>query len=231
MCWMTEKEARYHLKQQAKSEARHHIAHKSSLQFQRENRDIVADACIAVSEAEHELRKIAKDLATKDASKRQKTLPIALKHASKKAIDQYISDTDYLYSIAESQKWRLMLDYKGYSLPGVADPHPTCGSWRFSKCPDHDYIKRINHSCNMMSCPIYVRKAGSRIATKIGKRIWQFGLGEQSITKGRKNPKPSHVIESIGAGSEFWGYSASKKQRTLSQMRKLAGIRGGGVLN
>ena len=155
-------------------------------------------------------------------------------HELKKDVDQQInlekinlSNTGYLYGMAEKSTWKTMLDFQGYTLPGTADPHITCGTWRFTKCPEHNYGKRIIHSCNRLSCPICVRKAGQRIAKKIERRIWLFGLMVRKTSNFRRNPLPSHVIESIQADDIFWTYSKSKQQRILQEMRKIAGITAG----
>lgn len=137
------------------------------------------------------------------------------------------SNTSYLYELAEKQRWKLMLGHNGYVLPGHADPHPTCGKWRFSKCLDHNYGKRSKHSCNRLACSYCVRQAGAKIAKKIEKRIWLWKLMTESISNNRKNPKPSHVIESIPAGDIFWTYHKSKQQRIKKDMRKIAGIKAG----
>ncbi len=137
------------------------------------------------------------------------------------------TNTSHIYELAKRSEWKLMLDFQGYVLPGSADAYETCGKWRFSKCREHNYGKRIVHSCNRLSCPICVQKAGQKIAKKIERRICLYGLMVQKTTNQRRNPKPSHVVESITADDIFWSYSKSKQQRILKEMRKIAGIQGG----
>ena len=137
------------------------------------------------------------------------------------------TNTAHIYELAKRSEWKLMLDFQGYTLPGGADPYETCGKWRFSKCREHSYGKRIVHSCNRLSCPACVQRAGQRIAKKIERRICLYGLMVQKTTNHRRNPKPSHVVESIPADDIFWSYSKSKQQRILKKMRTIAGIQGG----
>ncbi|MCJ8305442.1 MAG: hypothetical protein HRU07_00140 [Nitrosopumilus sp.] len=137
------------------------------------------------------------------------------------------TNTEHIYELAKRSEWKLMLDFQGYTLPGSADQYETCGKWRFSKCRDYNYGKRIVHSCNRLSCPVCVQKAGMRIAKKIERRIWLYRLMIQKTTNQKRNSKPSHVVESIPADDIFWSYSKSKQQRILKQMRRIAGITGG----
>lgn len=138
-----------------------------------------------------------------------------------------LSNTEYLYDLAKDSTWKTMLDFQGYVLPGTGDPYKTCGTWRFSKCREHNYGKRIVHSCNRLSCSTCVQKAGQRIAKKIERRIWLYRLMIQKTTNQKRNDKPSHVVESIPTDDIFWSWSKSKQQRVLKEMRKIAGIRGG----
>jgi len=137
------------------------------------------------------------------------------------------SNTTHLYEMAQNAQWRLMIDFQGYTLPGGADPHESCGTWRFSKCREHNYGKRFIHSCNRLSCPTCVKRTGQKIAKKLERRIWLYRLMMQKTTSKRQNPKPSHIVESIPADDIFWSYSKSKQQRILKEMRKIAGITGG----
>jgi hypothetical protein len=137
------------------------------------------------------------------------------------------TNTAHIYELAKRSEWKLMLDFQGYTLPGGADAYETCGKWRFSKCREHNYGKRISHSCHRLSCPVCVDKAGQRTAKKIERRVCLYGLIIQKTSNKRRNPKPSHVIESIPADDIFWSYSKSKQQRILKEMRKIAGIQGG----
>ncbi len=49
----------------------------------------------------------------------------------------------------------------------------------------------------------------------------------KKITNGRKNPKPSHVLESIKYDDVFWTYSKQKQNRILKEIRKIAGLEAG----
>jgi len=138
-----------------------------------------------------------------------------------------LSNTEHLYELAKKSEWKLMMDFQGFTLPGNSDSYKTCGTWRFSVCREHSYGKRIIHSCNRLSCPTCVKKAGQRIAKKIERRIWLYGLMIQKQSNQRRNPKPSHIIESIPADDIFWKWSKSKQQRVLKEMRRIAGITGG----
>jgi len=137
------------------------------------------------------------------------------------------TNTDYLYSLAESGQWKTMMDYKGFKLPATSDPYATCGKFRYAMCPIDNQVKRFKHTCHRLSCPICVRKAGQRIATKIQRRIWLYSLMVKELSHSRKNPLPSHVIESIPANSKFWNYSKQKQNRIFNEMRKIAGITAG----
>ena len=141
--------------------------------------------------------------------------------------DLDLSNTSHLYKLAKDAAWKTMLDFQGYVLPGTGDPHPTYGTWRFSVCREHSYGKRIVHSCNRLSCPTCVQKAGQRIAKKIERRIWLYRLMIQKITNQQRNSKPSHIVESIPADDVFWTWGKSKQQRVLKEMRRIAGITGG----
>ena len=132
-----------------------------------------------------------------------------------------------MYQLAEKGTWKTMMDVAGAKLPGCADPYPVCNSWVFRKCVSHEYGKRVNHSCNRLSCPTCVRSAGIRIAKKIERRMFLYGLKEQHESKGSRNPKSSHVIEAIHPKDEFWSLPRHKQNMKLKEMRKIAGIKGG----
>ena len=139
----------------------------------------------------------------------------------------YSSNTDYMYAQAERGHWASMIDIDGAKLPGAAEKYSTCGLVRFMACPYDSYAKRIRHNCGRLSCPICVRGAGAKIAAKLARRLWLYRCMIQQETKGKKNPYPSHVIESIPGNSPFWKWSKSKQNRILSDCRKIAGLSGG----
>ena len=74
-------------------------------------------------------------------------------------------------------------------------------------------------------------KLKTRTAKKIERRIWLYRLYIQKITKGRKNPYPSHIIEAIDPKDDFWNWSKQKQTETLRKIRKCVGIFGGAEIN
>lgn len=138
-----------------------------------------------------------------------------------------VSNTDYMYAQAEAGHWATMPDHDGYKLPGCAQKYTTCGLVRFMACENHDHAKRVRHNCGRLSCHVCVRPAASRIARKLARRTWLWRHMIQSETQLKKNPLPSHVIESIPANSVFWTYSKSKQARLRAEFRKIAGLEGG----
>ena len=142
-----------------------------------------------------------------------------------------VSNTQFMYELAEKATWKTMMNVGYAKLPGCADPYPVCGSWVFRRCPDHNYGKRVKYACNRLSCPACVRAAGIRIAKKIERRMFLYGLREQFLSKGSRNPKSSHVIEAIHPSDPFWDLPRHKQNMLLKKMRKIAGIKGGVEIN
>lgn len=120
-----------------------------------------------------------------------------------------------------------MLDVNGYVLPGTRDPYESCGERGFKKCLSHDYGKGFTQRCHRLACNRCVRRAGQRIARKIKRRLWLMCLKIKFETKGRKNPLPSHILESIPAGDIFYTFSKQKQTRLYKIFRVMAGITGG----
>lgn len=137
------------------------------------------------------------------------------------------TNTDYLYSLAEAGTWKTMMDYKGFKLPGTLDEYQTCGKFRYVMCPTDNFVRRIRHSCHRLGCPVCVRSAGKRAGKKIQRRVWLYGLMVRKLSNSRRNPLPSHIIESIPANDIFWSWSKSKQNRILNEMRRIAGITAG----
>lgn len=137
------------------------------------------------------------------------------------------SSTEFLYDLAEQRRWAMMLDVRGHMLPGTRDKYETCGRQAYSKCLNHSQAKSYIQNCHRLSCPTCVRHAGQRMARKIKRRLWLMTLKIQHETRGRKNPKPSHIVESIPAHDIFWTYNKQKRNRLLKIFREIAGITGG----
>ena len=168
------------------------------------------------------------DLVRMEALELAQNSRIELKHLQKPDLSKDdLSNTNFLYLLAQEATWKTMMDYEGYKLPGTLDPYPTCGKFRFTMCPVDNFVRRIKHHCNRLGCSVCVREAGKRAAKKIQRRIWLYGLMVRQMTNMRKNPLPSHVIESIPANDIFWTWSKSKQNRILNEMRKIAGITSG----
>lgn len=140
---------------------------------------------------------------------------------------EFASNTDYMFAQAEKGHWAAMPDVAGAKLPGAGERYSTCGLWRFMACEYDSYAKRIKHNCGRLSCPICVRGAAAKIAGKMARRAWLWRLMIQQETKGKKNPYPSHIVESIPGNSPFWDWSKSKQNRVIADCRKIAGIEGG----
>jgi len=94
-----------------------------------------------------------------------------------------------------------------------------------------NFARRFVYHCGRIGCEVCAKRAGARIAKKIERRITLYGLRTRKLSKGRKNPLSSHVIEAVEPKSEFWNYPKEKQNRILKRMRVLAGISGGVVIN
>lgn len=141
--------------------------------------------------------------------------------------DNFTSNTDYMFGQAEAGHWASMPDIGGAKLPGAAPKYSTCGLWRFMGCPYDNWAKRLRHNCGRLSCHVCVRGAAGKIASRLARRLWLWRCMIQQETKGKTNPLPSHVIESIPGNSEFWTWSKQKQNRVLAECRQIAGLTGG----
>ena len=137
------------------------------------------------------------------------------------------SNTELMYLIASRGANKTMMDWNGFVLPGGGDPYNTCGKFRFVFCGKDLCGKRLLNSCKRLSCPVCCKKAGSSIADKVSTRIWSYGNMINKLSKGRRSPKSSHIVESISPDSIFWSYGKQKQLKLLSKIRKDVGIQGG----
>jgi hypothetical protein len=127
--------------------------------------------------------------------------------------------------------WKTMMSKDGWKLPATFDSYNICGKGSFKSCSLDNVAKSFVYHCGRIGCEVCAKRAGARIAKKIERRITLSSLRIQKLSKGRRNPLASHVIESIEPNSEFWSYSKEKQNRVLKRMRIIAGISGGCVIN
>ncbi len=145
--------------------------------------------------------------------------------------DKPLTNTGRMWQAALNGQYKTMMDHKGWKLPGTFDSYNICGKGYFKICPTDKFVRRFVYHCGRMGCETCAKRAGSRMAKKIERRIWLYGLRIQSLSNGKNNPLSSHVIEAIDPASEFWNYSKVKQTSTLKKARKLAGITGGAEIN
>jgi len=142
-----------------------------------------------------------------------------------------LTSTGRMWAFALAGIWKTMIDDNGWKLPATFDRYNICGKFGFKTCSPDGIGKRFVYHCGRLGCEICAKRAGSRIAKKIERRITLYSLRIQKLSKGRKNPLASHVIEAIDPKSEFWNWSKEKQNRILKKMRIIAGISGGCVIN
>jgi len=142
-----------------------------------------------------------------------------------------LTNTGRMWAMALSGIWKTMMDKDGWKLPATFDSYNICGKGHFKICPPDNFVKSFVYHCGRIGCEVCAKRAGSRIAKKIERRITLYGLRTQKLSKGRKNPLASHVIESIEPNSEFFNYPKEKQNRILKKMRIIAGISGGCVID
>ena len=142
-----------------------------------------------------------------------------------------LTNTGRMWACALMGIWKTMMDKDGWKLPATFDSYNICGKAGYKTCQADLYGKRFVYHCGRIGCEVCAKRAGARIAKKIERRITLYGLRTKHLSKGRKNPLPSHVIEAIEPKSEFWNYPREKQNRILKKMRILAGISGGVVIN
>jgi len=150
---------------------------------------------------------------------------------NKQTDSKELTNTGRMWACALMGIWKTMMDKDGWKLPATFDSYNICGKGFFKACFNDRFAKRFVYHCGRIGCEICAKRAGSRIAKKIERRITLYSLRIQKISKGRKNPLASHVIEAIEPNSEFWNYTKEKQNRVLKKMRVIAGISGGCVIN
>ena len=143
-----------------------------------------------------------------------------------------LTNTGRMWACALKGIWKTMIDVDGSKLPATFDSYNICGKGFFKICQlGCNFARRFVYHCGRIGCEVCAKRAGARLAKKIERRIWLYGLRTKHITKGRKTPLPSHVIEAIDPKSEFWNFPKEKQNRILKKMRIIAGISGGCVIN
>jgi len=148
----------------------------------------------------------------------------------KESEDKPLTNTGRMWACALAGIWKTMIDVNGSKLPATFASYNICGKGVFKTCPIDNVGKRFVYHCGRIGCEVCAKRAGARIAKKIERRITLYALRIQKLSKGRKNPLASHVIEAIDPKSEFWDWSKEKQNRKLKEMRKIAGISGGCVI-
>jgi len=149
----------------------------------------------------------------------------------KQSEEKPLTNTGRMWASALAGIWKTMMDIDGSKLPATFDSYNICGKGAFRTCLPNSIGKRFVYHCGRIGCEVCAKRAGARIAKKIERRIWLYSLRIQKLSKGRKNPLPSHVIEAIDPKSEFWNWNKQKQVSTLKKIRKLAGISGGAEIN
>ncbi len=150
---------------------------------------------------------------------------------TKESDTKELTNTGRMWACALIGVWKTMMDKDGWKLPATFDSYNICGKGFFKICSLDKFVKRFVYHCGRIGCEICAKRAGSRMAKKIERRIWLYSLRTKHLTKGRKNPLPSHVIEAIDPKDDFWNWKKEKQVSTLKKVRKLAGISGGAEIN
>jgi len=150
---------------------------------------------------------------------------------SKESSTKELTNTGRMWACALQGVWKTMMDKDGWKLPATFDSYNICGKGFFKICSSDKFVKRFVYHCGRIGCEVCAKRAGARIAKKIERRVWLYGLRTRHLSKGRRNPLPSHVIEAIDPKDEFWNLSKEKQTSLLKKMRKLAGISGGVEIN
>jgi len=153
------------------------------------------------------------------------------KELTKESDTKELTNTGRMWACALMGIWKTMMDKDGWKLPATFDSYNICGKGFFKICSPDEFVKRFVYHCGRIGCEVCAKRAGARIAKKIERRIWLYGLKIKYLTKGRKNPLSSHVIEAIDPKSDFWNWNKEKQVSTLKKIRKLAGITGGAEIN
>jgi len=150
---------------------------------------------------------------------------------TKESDTKELTNTGRMWACALIGVWKTMMDKDGWKLPATFDSYNICGKGFFKICSIDKFVKRFVYHCGRIGCEVCAKRAGARMAKKIERRIWLYSLRTRHLTKGRKNPLPSHVIEAIDPKDDFWNWKKEKQVSTLKKIRKLAGISGGAEIN
>jgi len=142
-----------------------------------------------------------------------------------------LTNTGRMWACALMGIWKTMIDVNGWKLPATFNKYNICGKGFFKTCQADGFAKRFVYHCGRIGCEVCAKRAGARIAKKIERRVTLYALRTKNLSKGRKNPLASHVIEAVEPKSEFWNYPKEKQNRILKKMRIIAGINGGCVIN
>jgi len=143
-----------------------------------------------------------------------------------------LTNTGRMWACALMGIWKTMMDKDGWKLPATFDSYNICGKGFYKICQfGCKFAKRFVYHCGRIGCEVCAKRAGARMAKKIERRIWLYGLRTKHITKGRKNPLPNHVIEAIDPKSEFWDWKKPQQVSFLKKIRVIAGITGGAEIN
>ena len=127
----------------------------------------------------------------------QKTLPPYFGPASKPSITILEKVAAFVYEFSLLTNWNI-IEYQGWRLPAVLDPHSWCGIWTTLGCLNvrlHTklgkrgfvYIKQFQRSCYRASCKTCYVKWIARSANRATRRIEQY-------CKEHPGKKPIHLI-------------------------------------
>jgi len=145
--------------------------------------------------------------------------------------DNRPTNTGRMWMAALMGVWKTMMDVDGWKLPGTFNKYNICGKGSFKMCSEHNFVRGFVYHCGRIGCEICAKRAGSRAAKKIERRIWLYGLKMKFDSKDRRNPLASHIIEAIDPRSEFWTWSETKRVQVIKRIRKRVGITSGAEIN
>ncbi|RZD43722.1 MAG: hypothetical protein CXT78_07705 [Thaumarchaeota archaeon] len=178
-------------------------------------------------ETNHELSKQELQEAVKLSGYTKKEKSIVNKEIENKPL----TNTGRMWACALMGIWKTMIDIDGLKLPATFDSYNICGKLGFKSCSVDGIGKGFFYHCGRIGCEVCAKRAGARIAKKIERRVTLYSLRIQKLSKGRRTPLASHVVEAVNPNSEFWTYTKEKQNRLLKRMRRIAGISGGCVIS
>jgi len=152
-------------------------------------------------------------------------------HFSKEVNEKKLSSTQRMWACALMGVWKTMVDVDGWKLPATFNKYNICGKGFFKRCREDNFVRKYVYHCGRLGCEVCAKRAGARASKKIEKRIWLYGLRIQKISKGRRNPLPSHIIEAVDAKDDFWKLPKEKQTTLLKKIRKEVGLIGGAEIN